>query len=110
MLFRVMAVGCGTVDSRLHWTGATRLLDLCVIWRFLPSTDNVEMLLLCFHYVILDETARRTTGSAEELKTLPLRGLDRPCLGSSGWKNRKSDDDDDERNRWGRQLDRLPKH
>lgn len=68
MLFRVMAVGCGTVDSRLHWTGATRLLDLCIIWRFLPSTDNVEMLFLCFHYVILDETARRTTGSAEELK------------------------------------------
>lgn len=46
MLFCLMAVGCGTVDSRVHWSGATRLLALCVIWRFLPSTNNVGMLFL----------------------------------------------------------------
>lgn len=51
MLFCLRVIGCGTVDGQVQWSEAPRLLVLCVICHYLPSTNNdgmlVVMLSLC---------------------------------------------------------------
>lgn len=58
----LLAAGQWTVDS----TGQEPPGFL--IFVLFGASYHLQTMLKCFFYVILDETARRTTGSAEELK------------------------------------------